>query len=378
MSRELVLVGAFPFPLPFGSQVLAGGMARALAARGHRVRLATYGHGEGVWPAGVERVPVPGIPGVGVLRSGPSVDRPLQDLVLTWALARSLRARPAELLVAHHVEAVGVVRAAARLAGCVAPVLYVCHAALATELPAWAPRRMAPLAAWIGGAVDRVAVRAASGSLALSPAGEAHLGEAGAERVWRVPPGVEPDEVRGGDPARARARWALDPRPWVLYAGNLDRYQDLDVLVDALAQLPDVGLLVLTRDAAEGVPAGLPPERLRVVRDEGLDDLRDALAVASLAAVPRRVCPGFPMKILNALAAGVPVVCAEGSAPGVEGVLPVAGGDPRALAGAIAGALASPAMSTRLGEAGARAIRARWSWSARAAELEAIVAALAP
>ncbi|MCB9663023.1 MAG: glycosyltransferase family 4 protein [Alphaproteobacteria bacterium] len=377
-ALDLLLVGAFPFPLPFGSQVLAGGMARALARRGHAVRLATYGHGEGDGPEGVERVRPPALGRLGVLRSGPSPDRPLQDLLLLRAVRRTLAARPPDVIVAHHVEAVGVALAARRLAGLDVPVLYVCHTSLETELPDWVPGRLGGIAARAGALLDAGVARTADGALALSPDGARHLRDVGARRVWQVPPGVEPDEVRGGDAEAAHARWDLGDRPWVLYTGNLDRYQDLDLLVEAMASLPEAGLLVLTRDDPGDRFAAVPPDRLRVVRERGLDDLRDALAAAAVACVPRQVCPGFPMKVLNLLAAGVPVVCAAATAPPVEGVLPVGGRDPAAFAGALRAALAAPAMRARLGQAAARAIAARWSWTARARELEEVLRQLAP
>src|SRR5690606_41567802 len=50
-------------------------------------------------------------------RSGPSVDRPLQDGLLLRAVIRSVRVRPPDVVLAHHVEAVAVMAAARRLTG---------------------------------------------------------------------------------------------------------------------------------------------------------------------------------------------------------------------------------------------------------------------
>jgi glycosyltransferase involved in cell wall biosynthesis len=69
---------------------------------------------------------------------------------------------------------------------------------------------------------------------------------------------------------------------------------------------------------------------------------RAAIATATVAAVPRTRCAGFPVKLLAALALGVPVVVAEGSAQGLPGEVVVRNGDPEAFAAALLAACDVP------------------------------------
>src|SRR5690606_23536083 len=138
------------------------------------------------------------------------------------------------------------------------------------------------------------------------------------------------------------------------------------------AQVP-AGLLVVTGGDVEGLAAlaraeGIGPERLRLVRSTSFADARDALAAAAVAALPRAVCAGFPVKLLNMLAAGRVVVAAAGSARPVQAVVPGPDRDPAAMAGALRAGLADAPMRTRLGDAARRAVAARWSWDVRARE----------
>jgi glycosyltransferase involved in cell wall biosynthesis len=278
-----------------------------------------------------------------------------------------------------------VARAASRLAGRRVPLVWTPHTSLAEELPTYLPARLhgrgAAAAAWAGAAVDRAVAARVDAAVVLSRRAADPAREAGIGDVTVVPPGVDPAELVGGDAARARARWLLGERPWVVYTGTTDAFQDLDGLVRAMAEVPTAGLLVVTggpTDAlqAEAARAGLPASRLRVVRSTAFVDTLDAIAAATVGVVPRRVCAGFPMKVLNLLGAGRAVVAMAGSAPPIEGVLPVHG-DAHALAGALRAAVADPASTARLGDAGRRAVLARWTWAARAAELEAVYARVA-
>lgn len=367
-------IGAFPFPLGQGSQVYVGGMCRALARAGAPVWLASYGGGVGAWPEGVRRVPVPALPAITTRRSGPHAGKLVLDTVLVAAVARLLARERVDVIHAHNVEA-PLVGALARLASHTrVPLVYNLHTSLEEELPAyWRGGVGARVAPAVGRLVDHALPRLADACVALSPRAEAHLAAHGARRVVCIPPGVDVDEIRHGDAARARATWDLDSRPWVLYSGNTDAYQDLDLLLDAMRAVGGAGLLIVTSSPASEVwarvdAAGLPRGRVRVVGDAGLGALRDALAVATVGAVPRRVCTGFPIKLLNLLGAGVVTVAADGSAQEIPGCVAVVG-TPTAFAAALNACLSDSAGRLASSRDARAAVERGWSWSARAAEL---------
>ena len=103
----------------------------------------------------------------------------------------------------------------------------------------------APLSRFIarlaGRVLDRIIPRMADAAVAIRPETVSDLQRLGCANVHCVMPGVDPGEFTGVSAA------ILPPGPWVVYAGNPDAYQELDVLYDALEELPnDVGLLFVT------------------------------------------------------------------------------------------------------------------------------------
>jgi glycosyltransferase involved in cell wall biosynthesis len=377
----VLMVAAMAFPAGQGGQVYVGGMCRALVASGCRVRLAAYGHGVGAWPEGVERVAVRRVPW-GTVASGPRPSKVLQDAALVEALVSALRSGPVDVVHAHHVEAPALAWAAMRAAGVRRPLVINPHTSLADELPtylpSWAPR------GWIeraGEVTDRAVAGLGDAAVALSPRAAELLRGWGAARVVEVGPGVDPAELAGADAARAVERWSLAGRRWVVYTGTTDRFQDLDVLVEAVARMSHAGLLVVTGGDGGEVEAmarasGLSPERLRVVPAATWADARDALAAAAVCALPRRRCAGFPMKVLNHLVMGKVTVATAEVAPPLEGVIAVQGGDAAAMAGALQAVLDDPHATAELGAAGRRAVLAQHAWPAAARRLRALYAEL--
>lgn len=306
---RVLMVGACPFPTAQGSQVYMGAQARALASAGLSLRLLTYGHGDGRHSGDVEHVRLPTLPGYRSQRSGPHPAK----LLLDGALFQRLMVADADLFHAHNYEAALICGTVGRIRGI--PALYDAHGILSEELPTYFPsgarwRRRA--AAWVGAAVDR-RLAELDGVIAISAEGERRLRQLGARRLWRIPPGVEPGEYAGGIPPRAA-------QPTVVYAGNPDAYQDLPILYEAMHRLPGLRLRLVTHTRDWQLPAFLQPELCLV---QSWEEARAAIASAWVAALPRRSCPGFPIKLLNYLGLGVPTVISHGSAQGLPGEIPV-------------------------------------------------------
>jgi glycosyltransferase involved in cell wall biosynthesis len=163
------------------------------------------------------------------------------------------------------------------------------------------------------------------------------------------------------------------PGGFALYAGNLDRYQDLDELERAARAVPELPLLVATHEA--------PPSSrsaLRFVRVVDAAEARALLFAAALAVLPRRRPGGFPIKLLNYMEAARPIVAhhevADGLEHAVSAWLIAADAGPDALAAALRGLSADPALAARLG-AQARALLAqRHAWPALAQRTLSLVA----
>ncbi|MEO6027141.1 MAG: glycosyltransferase, partial [Candidatus Binatia bacterium] len=104
---------------------------------------------------------------------------------------------------------------------------------------------------------------------------------------------------------------------------------------------------------------------VRLVTAGDFATVRDLIQVADLALCPRREWSGFPMKLLNYMAAAKAVVVSAGSAKAVRdgrnGVVVGADGA-EAYAAAIIGLLADPARRRVLGAAARRTVENEYGW----------------
>ncbi len=316
-------VAAMPFPTPQGTQAAVRAMLDVLAGIGRPTHLLCYARGAAPIEPAFELHRVRDLPGRDRFRSGPSLRKVAEDALLARAL-RGLRGRLApDAVVAHHVEA-----AAACVAARVRPFVFVAHTDLGPELPTYAPRALAGVLSRAGNAVDRALSAKARAVAAIAPALRDVLEERTGREVrylpvpWPVPPAAGTDERLA-----ARARLSLsDADDVLLYAGNLDAYQGWELVVDALAVVatrrPRAKLLVATASDPEPLLSrarerGLV-ERVRLASLAGEAERRAVHAAADVALVPRRTPGGLPIKLLDALARGVPTVCAARATAGLD------------------------------------------------------------
>jgi len=161
----------------------------------------------------------------------------------------------------------------------------------------------------------------------------------------------------------------------LLYNGSLSYEPNCDAVMwfvqDILPRLservPEITLVVTGRYD----PSAPEIQRLRAndrVRMTGfLPDLRAELAEAALCIVPLRSGGGTRLKILEAWAAGVPVVSTAVGAAGLAGEqgkhLRIAAEEPAAFADAVAHLLADPAAGEALARNARRLAEERYDWS---------------
>jgi colanic acid/amylovoran biosynthesis glycosyltransferase len=157
----------------------------------------------------------------------------------------------------------------------------------------------------------------------------------------------------------------------VVAVGRLDPIKGFDVLVDALAELRRqgrrfrcqvIGEGPLRRELQARIDRQGLSEQVALVGARSQADVRAALSAATIFALPSLIAPsgdrdGIPVSLMEAMAAGAPVVSTRVSGiPELiedqrEGLL-VAPQDPRALADALARLLDDGALRRRLAVAG--------------------------
>jgi phosphatidyl-myo-inositol alpha-mannosyltransferase len=146
----------------------------------------------------------------------------------------------------------------------------------------------------------------------------------------------------------------------VLFVGRPDPRKGLPVLLRALDRLPDVTLDLV------GVEA-VPHERARAHGFVGEEERARLVAEADVLCAPSLGRESFGVVLLEAMAAGLPVVATD--IPGYAAVVPpeagrlVPPGDAGALADTLRELLDDPALRARMGAAGRRAARA-YDWRA--------------
>ena len=205
-----------------------------------------------------------------------------------------------------------------------------------------------------------------------------------------VPNGIDPEWYRPPTTAeRAAARLGLgvtDDRPVVLCYGRLSVDKGLPTLLDAWsarAQPQQPALLVLAGDADPDVDRLLAPAAQPSVRHvPRRDDVRDLLHAADLVVLPATWSEPFGRVVIEAMAAGVPVIASRvGGIPEIltgrfAGQL-VPRSDPRALGAAIERLLDWRRTEPDLGPAGREHVQRFFSLSATVDVVEATLARVA-
>jgi len=212
--------------------------------------------------------------------------------------------------------------------------------------------------------LGRLTARLADRVVAPSRATAAELREDyGVGGVAVIPNGIAPP------PAPRDSRQAAAGAPVILFAGRLRTRKAVAVLLEAFARLRSeqpTATLVIAGDGEQRVALEAHARRLEVsgtVRFAGSQP-RDAMAEwyagADVFCLPS-LYEGFPLAILEAMAAGLPVVATavagipEAVEAGVTGLL-VPPEDSDALARALAELAADPERARRMGEAGRRRV----------------------
>jgi glycosyltransferase involved in cell wall biosynthesis len=333
--------------------------ALALQDHGHEVHLVVYGYGEGEAVEGLRVHRSWQVPGATRTKSGPSWTKPFYDLALVGTLRRVVREHRIDVIQAHNYEGLLVA-----LAARVRPVVYQAHNAMADELPHY--RGFGLLGKWLGGWLDRTFPRRASQIIAPHAGLAEYLIANGCAtgKVAVVAPPALTDWFDPAEPAEAL--------PPMLYTGNLDAYQNIEFLEHVLArvrvEIPEVRLILATRDP-------VPFEGVEVIPATDFASLRRLLAQDAVVVCPRVSWSGYPIKLLNAMAAGKAIVACRSAAHPIDYErtgLVVGDNDEAAFAGAVVRLLRSPQERRRLGDSARNVVRQRHSPADFASVLERI------
>lgn len=285
-------------------------------------------------------------------------------MVASWPRVESFRLRHDAILV-HHIEAA--LAALHFLPRPRPPIVYCAHTLLEHELPTYfkslthqgsclatedhddmrpehfsgAPARLdaqrerprsigaaARALATTGRLLDTWVARRADAWLALTQTSARVMSERGGrpgQLIWppiaEPPPRVGPTSAGESDSDAAIVRaQGLEPGRYFLYTGNLDPYQDLDLL-EALATTRPHSLPIVVATHAERATApscAIHSGTLRVLPIRSAAEACALTTHARATLVPRRSPGGFPIKLVNSLAVGTPAVVFQPAEWGLE------------------------------------------------------------
>ena len=146
--------------------------------------------------------------------------------------------------------------------------------------------------------------------------------------------------------------------------------------------VPDVRLRIISSAALESTltlasQCGLEPALVEPFTCTDWQQVTELMRECDVAALPRRVCRGFPIKLLNYLALGLPVVACEGSAKllleGEAGL--VVPPDSSQFAAALCQLLADREEAFRMGLRARSSTLMEQDWRLRVPEFERVYAA---
>jgi glycosyltransferase involved in cell wall biosynthesis len=307
----------FLAPQPFfevrGTPLAVLHMTRALAGLGHQVDLLTFPQGEQAPADGVRHLRSPWLP-VGRVKAGPSLAKIALDVPFlaeaVWRLAFG------RYDVVHAVEeSAHLIAPFTRLFG--VPLVMDVDSSIPDQLRYSGFATRGPVL-WLAEALESHALRHSAVAVTVCASlTDGVKARAPKLPVFQVedPPLVDPRTAPSPEAVHALRRdLTLGPWPVVLYSGNFEPYQGVELLLDALALVPHVQLLLMgggpdevARMKAEARARGVA-ERCVFSGQRPPSELPAFLAVSDVLASPRAKGQNTPFKIFTYLASGRPLV----------------------------------------------------------------------
>lgn len=378
---QILVIATQPFFIERGTPIAVRELVVTLCGLGHRVDLLTTHLGEDVEVAGLTIIRADAFTFVREIPIGLSLAKLIASLGVSIKLATLLRER--EYDVIHAVEdAIFPALLAKKLTN--TSLVYDMDSLMSSQL-AEKSRALRPIASIVR-YFEKKAVRAADLILPVCDAISQTV------RAWtngpiHVLPDIAPPppSSRTGQPSIRKS-----DRPLCLYVGNLDHYQGIDLLLDALALLPaaekpQVKIIGGTESQIakyrEYARSRSLSQDVEYLGPRPLQDLMDYLVQADILVSPRIKGVNTPMKLYAYMASAVPIVATrilshtqvidDQTAFLAEPV-------PRAFSQALLDCVRAPIERARRGKEAAQIAHDRYGKDAFEARLEAAYAKISP
>lgn len=311
---DILMLAPQPVYSPRGTPISVINRCRALTALGHQVDLVTYPIGDDVAMPGLRFVRTPRLPGLRQVKIGPSLAKlPLDVLLFAVAAGRLCRHRYDVIHTHEEAGAAGwLLHAAFRL-----PHVHDVHDDLVGVLRDYGFGQRHPLvllARWLEHRVFTSADALIATFPQLLPTLTVQAPRTPVHVIYNSPIGHQVDPALS---SKLRSRWGRD-RLVVLYAGSLEPYQGIPLLLEAMPVvrrvLPAAQLVLVGGRQAQAAEVTRQAAALGIaeaVRCEGLrppDEIPSYLDAADVLVSTRRNGINTPLKVFAYLRAGKPIV----------------------------------------------------------------------
>ncbi len=383
---RILLVAPQPFYQERGTPIAVRLLAETLCAEGHLVDLLTYHEGSDLNVPGLRILRTPALPGVRNIPVGISWQKLVCDLLLCGRLLQLVLSKRYD--VVHAVEeAVFPAVLLRALAPARLRVVYDMDSMLGEQLvDKW--RFLRPVARGLS-AVERAAIRRTDAVFAVCRDLAARVQAAApAVPVFLIEDVAMP--LSGGSPAEALREMLGIRGALALYVGNLEHYQGVQTLIDAMAQVPPTVELTLVviggaeadveRARAQVRRLGLG-ERVVLTGPRPVAQLAGYLQQADILVSPRLRGNNTPMKVYSYMLSGKAILATRiRSHMQVldESCAWLAEPEPRSLALGLQALCADPALRARLGAAARRRAQERYSLEAFREKVRLAYRSIAP
>ena len=307
----------FLAPQPFfevrGTPLAVLHLVRALAALGHQVDLLTFPQGEPAPVEGVRHLRSLRLP-VGRVKAGPSLAKMVLDV--PFVAEAVLRLAFGRYDVVHAVEeSAHLVAPFARLLR--VPLVVDVDSSIPDQLRYWGFATQGPLL-WLAEALEGHALRHAAAVVTVCTSlteGVRH--QVSGAPIFQIEDPPLADRSVPADASQVEAmrrELGLSSRPIVLYSGNFESYQGVELLLEASPLVPEAQFLFMggepeeiesLRGRAEGLGSS---DRCVFSGKRPPSELPGFLALADVVVSPRSKGGNTPFKIFTYLASGKPLV----------------------------------------------------------------------
>lgn len=385
MNRKykIAVVAACPFPYPRGTPIRILRMSEGLAARGHEVHVITYHLGQDMEDLPFQIHRIPNVSTYHKFSPGPTYQKvAVLDVLLCIKLFNVIHNAGFDVIHAHHYEGLLSSFPVARMNRI--PIVFDVHTLLASELPHYSLGLSAPMLQRIGNFFDHLLPHRADHIVSVTNLIRTRL-------INEI--GIKPNDVTTIYTGIEAGHFSLQTPPvpepstqTLIYTGNLAPYQGIDLMLQAfrriLDQRPGTMLKIITSSPIEPYADMISKLELRnnlIVEDADYFHIPAHLHSASIALHPRVNCDGLPLKLLNYMATGRPIVSFEGSAEALEHEqtgLVVANNDVAGFADAVLRIFENPSLAESLGKNAQSHVQEFFVWENSIRSLETIYASL--